>query len=189
MAHSLGGDFDEVGAVIKRLELHACGQKFGIQFIDLNEIQEDRIADCIEQVEEEHLELEKQGGKTTILMVDDVPESIKPFERQLHIAGYKVILATSGIEAMQEMDRNKVDLVIIDLLMDRMNGFMLIKLIKQTQKFKNIPIAVLSAASQGDADIEKASRLGIVRFFMKHNTKPQAFAEEVTRILHKARTN
>ena len=48
--------------------------------------------------------------------------------------------------------------------MDRMNGFMLIHLIKQTQKFKNIPVAVLSATNQGDADIERASRWGSSAF-------------------------
>jgi len=121
-------------------------------------------------------------------MVDDRPESIKAFERQLLLAGYKTILANSGIEAVKELDRNKVDLVITDLLMDRMNGFMLIHLIKQTQKFKNIPVAVLSATNKGNADIERASQLGIERFFMKHNTKPLAFVEEVTRILNKAKS-
>lgn len=180
---------DGLPLVVKAIVRHSQpGVGIGIKFVGLSEVQEDRIDDFIEHCEQEHLKLEKQGGMPAILMVDDKPESIKPFERQLLIAGYKIILATSGIEALREMDRNKVDLVIIDLLMDRMDGFMLIKLIKQTEKFKHIPVAVLSATSQGDADIERASRLGIVRYFMKHNTKPQTFAEEVTRILNKAKS-
>ena len=175
--------------VVKAIVRHSQpGVGIGIQFIGLSEVQEDRIADFIEQSAQEHLKLEKNGGKPTILMVDDRPESIKAFERQLLVAGCNIIFANNGIEAVKEMDKNKVDLVITDLLMDRMNGFMLIHLIKQTQKFKNIPVAVLSATNKGNADIERASQLGIERFFMKHNTKPLAFAEEVTRILNKAKS-
>ena len=175
--------------VVKAIVRHSQpGVGIGIQFIGLHEAQKDRIGEFIEQCTQEHAKFEKHGGKPAILMVDDRPESIKAFERQLLFAGYNTILANSGIEAIKELDKNKVDLVITDLRMDSMNGFMLIHLIKQTQKFKTIPVAVLSAASQGDADIERATRLGIVRFFMKHNTKPQVFAEEVTRILNKAKS-
>jgi CheY-like chemotaxis protein len=176
--------------VVKAIVRHSQpGVGIGIQFSGLNEDQEERLAEFIEQCTQEHAKLEKQGVKPVILMVDDRLESIKPFELQLRLAGYETILANNGVEAVKAMDKNKVDLVTTDLLMDRMNGFMLIQLIKQTQKFKNIPVAVLSATNQGDADIERATRLGIERFFMKHNTKPQAFAEEVTRILNKAKTN
>jgi CheY-like chemotaxis protein len=164
------------------------GVGIGIEFVGLNEDQEEQIDEFIEQCTQERAKLEKQGGKPAILMVDDRLESIKAFERQLLLSGYKTILANSGIEAIKVMDSNKVDLVVTDLLMDRMNGFMLIHLIKQTQKFKNIPVVVLSATNQGDADIERASRLGIERFFMKHNTKPQVFAEEITRILTRAKS-
>ena len=174
--------------VVKAIVRHSQpGVGIGIQFTGLNEAQKDRIDEFIEQYKQECARLERQCDKPAILMVDDSPESIKPFERQLLLAGYKTILADSGVEAVRELDRNKVDLVITDLLMDRMNGFMLIHLIKQTQKFKNIPVVVLSATHKGDADIERASQLGIERFFMKHNTKPLAFAKEITRILNKAK--
>lgn len=180
---------DGLPLVVKAIVRHSQpGVGIGIQFSGLSEVQEERISDFIEQCAQEHAKLEKHGGKPTILMVDDRPESIKAFERQLLLAGYNIIFANNGIEAVKQMDKNKVDLVITDLLMDRMNGFMLIHLIKQTQKFKDIPVAVLSATNQGDADIERANRLGIVRFFMKHNTKPQAFVEEVTSILNKAKS-
>ncbi len=173
--------------VVKAVVRHSQpGVGIGVQFVDMNESKEDLIDEFIEQCRRERKTLEKQGGEQVVLMVDDRPESIRPFERQLALAGYRIITAHNGIEAVKKLDENKVDLVITDLLMDRMNGFMLINLIKQTKKFSGIPVAVLSATNRGDADIERASALGIERFFMKHITKPQAFAEEVDRILKAA---
>ncbi len=175
--------------VMKAIVRHSNpGVGIGVQFVGLHEAQEDRIEEFIEQCRKERAEIEKQSGKPVILMVDDRPEAVKHFERQLILTGYQVIIANNGVEAVKLLDGNKVDMVITDLLMDKMNGFMLIHLIKHTEKFKNIPVAVLSATSKGDADIDRASKLGIERFFMKHNTKPQTLAEEVKKILHKARS-
>jgi CheY-like chemotaxis protein len=174
--------------VINAIVKHASpGIGIGVQFIDLDEDKADLITEFMEQCRQEREEIDRRGGKPVILFVDDRPESIRQFERQLILAGYEIIHARNGIEAVKKLDANKVDLVITDLLMEGMNGFMLVHFVKHTPKFGNIPVAVLSAASGGDSDIKRASRLGIERFFMKHITKPNVFAEEVAKILRRAK--
>jgi CheY-like chemotaxis protein len=173
-----------IKAVVKHSQ---PGIGIGVQFIDLDEFKEDRIAEFIEQCRQEREQIERRGGKPIILLIDDSPASVAHFERRLILAGYSVIQARNGIEAIKQLDQNKVEMVITDLNMDGMNGFALIHLIKQTKKFKDIPVVILSATVGGDADIKRASELGIERFFMKHNTKPDLLAEEVTRILGRTR--
>lgn len=91
----------------------------------------------------------------TILIADDEPEIIKLLRLFLEVEGFSVIEAYNGKEALEHIQNNSIDLAVIDIMMPKLDGFELIKLIRKEYKF---PILILSAKNQ---DTDKILGLGI----------------------------
>lgn len=97
-----------------------------------------------------------------ILIIDDSSTSRKIIKRCLEIAGYsesEFIEAQDGITALDLLDRQKVDLIISDLIMPKIDGITLLKKIKLNPAFEKIPVIVIT--SMGD---EKS-----VEYLHEHN--------------------
>ena len=83
-----------------------------------------------------------------VLVCDDDREIVEAIEIYLSQEGYKVLKAYDGEEALKVLDREKVDLLIIDVMMPKLNG---IRATLKIREKKNMPIIILSAKSE-DAD-------------------------------------
>jgi len=85
-------------------------------------------------------------GKT-VLVVDDEPEALRLFWRMLASAerGYRVLRAGTAEEALQLLRRDKVDAMLLDLIMPGMGGFRLLEMRAQEPALRDIPIVVISA--------------------------------------------
>ena len=83
-----------------------------------------------------------------VLVCDDDRESVEAIEIYLSQEGYKVLKAYDGEEALKVLDREKVDLLIIDVMMPKLDG---IRATLKIREKKNMPIIILSAKSE-DAD-------------------------------------
>ena len=91
----------------------------------------------------------------TILMVDDEVEIIKLMEIYVKNEGYTLLTANSGIEALEILKTHKVDLIILDVMMPKMDG---IQACMKIREENNTPIIMLSAKSQ---EIDKIAGLSI----------------------------
>jgi DNA-binding response OmpR family regulator len=102
-----------------------------------------------------------------ILVVEDERAIARALQLKLTRSGYTVDLVLSGEEALTSMAKNKYDLVLLDLMMPRLDGFGVLSLMKT----KNIsaPVMVLSNLNQ-DEDIKKAKDLGAIDFLIKSDT-------------------
>jgi CheY-like chemotaxis protein len=80
-----------------------------------------------------------------LLVVDDDPQVVDLVCQLLEGEPYEIISAADGQEALEVIDHRRPDVIILDLLMPRMDGFMLIEQIQQTSQFRQIPIIVLMA--------------------------------------------
>ena len=83
-----------------------------------------------------------------VLVCDDDREIVEAIEIYLSQEGYKVLKAYDGEEALKVLDREKVDLLIIDVMMPKLDG---IRATLKIREKKNMPIIILSAKSE-DAD-------------------------------------
>jgi len=83
----------------------------------------------------------------TILIVDDEPEILQLFRRMLTTSrkGYRILRASSGIQALEILQTQKPDLILVDLVMPEMDGFQLLKVIKNDRLLQNIPVLLISA--------------------------------------------
>jgi PAS domain S-box-containing protein len=104
-----------------------------------------------------------------ILSVDDRLENLYLLESMLNGAGcgYEVISAHNGIEALQKLGQEKVDLIISDILMPQMDGFELCRQVKEQEDLRHIPFIFYSATYTEKKDQELGLRLGALRFIVK----------------------
>jgi DNA-binding response OmpR family regulator len=104
--------------------------------------------------------------KIKILVSEDNPDIRKILVMRLEINGYDVIQAQDGEEAVGKIKKESPDLVVLDLMMPKMSGFEVCRMIKFDEKYKDLPIIVLSALDQ-QADREKAIEAGADAYFIK----------------------
>ncbi|NTV53025.1 MAG: response regulator [Candidatus Firestonebacteria bacterium] len=87
-----------------------------------------------------------------VLVVDDEPAISRLIKMSLTVEGYEVRAVNSGFDALEELEKGKPELVILDVMMPGMNGFEVCTEIRKKPQFKGVKIAFLSAmGSPGDA--------------------------------------
>ena len=92
-----------------------------------------------------------------ILVVDDQPLVREVLERNLTVAGHHVRLAADGIEALESIRSHRPDLILLDLMMPRMDGFEVIARLRDDPKLSTIPVVVLTAMELSPADRRRFS--------------------------------
>ena len=85
-----------------------------------------------------------------ILAVDDDPDILDASTMILESKGYQVVLAQNGLEALTKVKTEKPDLMILDLLMPKMDGFAVCKELQDPRwsEYRNIPILILTSVRE-----------------------------------------
>src|SRR5438045_3540674 len=101
-----------------------------------------------------------------ILAVDDERHIIRLVEVNLQRAGYEVVTAYDGREALEKVKSEKPDLVVLDVMMPYMDGFEVLKNLKQDPVTAEIPVIMLTAKAQ-DADVFRGWQSGVDCYLTK----------------------
>ena len=111
------------------------------------------------------LEPAPSGIIPRILAVDDDEELLKMLRLALS-ESFEVTTASNGLEAIERMVDYEPDLMLLDIMMPKMNGYQLLQSIRRNTFYRNLPVLVLSAKSS-PKDREYAARLGATHFLAK----------------------
>jgi two-component system, OmpR family, alkaline phosphatase synthesis response regulator PhoP len=103
--------------------------------------------------------------KTKILLVDNENDIVEFLQYNLEKEGFDVIPAYDGMEALEKI-KHKPDLVILDIMMPKLDGFEVYKKIRENNRYKDIPIIFLTAKS-GEIDEIKGLELGASDYIQK----------------------
>jgi len=95
-----------------------------------------------------------------LLFVDDNPTNLKLLRALLEAEGLTVFDAADGVEALQVLEREKIDAVISDILMPRMDGYRLCFEMRQHERLKNLPFIIYTATYTSPSDEKLAHNLG-----------------------------
>ena len=87
-------------------------------------------------------------GKKKILIVDDEPELVEMVKIRLESYKYEVIVAYDGQEALKKARQEKPDLIILDLMLPKIDGYKVCRMLKFDEEYKKIPIIMFTARSQ-----------------------------------------
>ncbi len=111
-----------------------------------------------------------------ILIVEDEKPMARALELKLKHADFDAKAVFNGEECISELEKEKYDLILLDLVMPRMDGFSVLKKIKEMKI--DTPVIIISNLSQKD-DESKAKELGAKDFFIKSNTSIASIVEKI----------
>src|SRR3954454_8683117 len=112
--------------------------------------------------------------KTTIVAADDDPQLLRLMTRNLQFEGYEVIPASNGQQALEEIEEQVPDLVLLDVMMPKMDGF---TVCQRVREFSTVPIIIVTARGQ-DQDKVRGLDLGADDYL----TKPFSVDELLARV-------
>ena len=101
-----------------------------------------------------------------ILIVDDEPKIIVPVQFLMEQNGYDVMIAFSGEEAMEIIDENKIDLILLDIMLPVIDGFEVCQRVRENPQWNKIKIILLTALDS-DANVKKGLSLGANAYITK----------------------
>jgi DNA-binding response OmpR family regulator len=101
--------------------------------------------------------------KFQILIVDDEQRILNFLSSKLRASGYEVITASNGVEALEQVQAQEPDLMVLDVMMPKMDGF---ETLKQLRTFSSVPVIILSAKGT-NADKVKGLDLGADDYLAK----------------------
>lgn len=116
-----------------------------------------------------------------ILIVEDDKNLVKLLEFNLKKEGYEVLIAYDGEEGLQKARKEKPDAIILDIMLPKLDGYKICRLLKHDKKYKNIPIIMLTAkTTEKDETIGLASEAD---FYIKKPYKPKELLERLKVVL------
>ncbi|SRR5258708_26977672 len=119
-----------------------------------------------------------------ILIIDDDNFFQKFYANKLREAGYEVSVASDGEEGWGKIKTASPDLILLDLIMPKKDGFDVLRLIKNDEKIKKIPVIVFSTLDQKE-EMEEAKKLGAKEFINKGIGDFSSTLAQITSLIHK----
>ncbi len=115
--------------------------------------------------------------KKKILIVDDVRETLLALKIRLEYAGYEVFTAADGEAGLKAARDLKPDLILLDVMLPKIDGFSICRLLKFDDEYARIPIIMLTAKGQA-SDMEIGKQVGADAYM----TKPYNAKDLITKV-------
>jgi len=106
------------------------------------------------------------ASKPRILIVDDESDLVSVLRIGLEIEGFEVIAASDGEEGLKKAREERPDLVVLDLMLPKLDGYRVCRALKFDERYRALPILILSARS-GEQDRRLAFDMGADAFMSK----------------------
>lgn len=121
--------------------------------------------------------------KNKILVVDDEFDMVEMLSIRLEASGYQVISAFDGQEGLNKARSEKPDLIILDLMLPKVDGYKVCRMLKFDEKYKQIPIILFSARAQ-EADVKLGQDVGADAYVTKP-FEPDILLHKISELLKK----
>ncbi len=115
--------------------------------------------------------------KKKILVVDDQVDLVKTIRFALELEQYEVLVSYNGEDALNQARRENPDLILLDIMLPKLDGYKVCRLLKFDEQFKHIPILMLTAKTQ-----EKDKILGVETGADEYITKPFDIEELIGKV-------
>jgi CheY-like chemotaxis protein len=102
----------------------------------------------------------------TVLIADDEAKIARLAQINLMRAGFEVMTAADGVEALASIEQRRPDLLILDVMMPHMDGFTVLERLRADPKTADLPVVMMSAQTK-DADLLRAQHLGVAHYLPK----------------------
>lgn len=117
-----------------------------------------------------------------VLVVEDDNFLVSAYRAKLTKSGFTVEIATDGQEAIEKLPAFIPDIIILDVVMPRKDGFTTLAEIKQMEAYKGIPVIIATNLGQKD-EVERAEELGAAAFITKSNLSMSELVDKINSLL------
>jgi CheY-like chemotaxis protein len=117
-----------------------------------------------------------------VLIIEDDPPYQKIYKKKFEVAGYMVEVAVDGEDGVAKMASFRPDIVLVDLMMPKMDGFQFLDTVKADPTLAATPVLVLTNLSTPE-DSERALQKGALGVIVKSNTEPNAIVRRANSVL------
>jgi len=116
--------------------------------------------------------------KKKILLIEDDPLIVEIYTKKFRDAGFDVDVALNGDEGLKKLEQKVPDLLVLDIVLPRIDGWEVLKNIRTKLGLKDLKVIVLSNLSQ-DSEVKKSLDLGAVSFLIKAHYTPSEVVDEI----------
>ena len=124
----------------------------------------------------------KQNKNTTILLIEDDDFLASMYETKLELEGYKVSVAYDGEKGLAMIKKHLPDLILLDIVLPKLDGFGVLKEIKKSKELQSIPVILLTNLSQKE-DIKKGLDLKADDYLIKAHYMPSEVISKIKKQL------
>ena len=124
-----------------------------------------------------------------IMLVEDDAILAEMYQAKFELEEHEVKLATNGEECLQLLDNYVPELILLDILMPKLNGFHVLKEIKKRPSLRQIPVILLTNLGEAEVDMnqELARALGVSDYLIKSHHTPDEVVEKINRVLQETK--
>ncbi len=173
--------FPETGLKVSALVQKADAEGVGLQFTSLKPEHLEGIRAVIKHAETAQ---SLRKSKPTVLMVEDSENVRRLNKSRLVSEGFSVIEATDGMDALKILGTQTPDIILLDLHMEKMDGYKVMSFLKQNPNLKDIPVIVFSSKFSSEEQ-SKVFEAGATEFLPKMTTPPAKLVGIIKNILGK----
>jgi DNA-binding response OmpR family regulator len=117
-----------------------------------------------------------------ILLVEDDVFLVEIYQKKFEMEGFKVMVATNGEKGLADAQKKKPDVVLLDILLPKLDGFAVLDKLKADPETKKIPVILLTNLGQKD-DVERGLAAGAEDYLIKTHFKPSEVVDKVRKVL------
>ena len=121
------------------------------------------------------------AGKPRVLLVDDEPSIVKMVGKRLEIEGFEVVIAMDGQDALAKAHTENPQLIVLDLMLPKLNGYEVCTMLKQDTRYQKIPIIIFTAKTQ-EKDEKMALECG-ANAYMRKPFRAQELTEKIRSLI------
>ena len=118
----------------------------------------------------------------SILLVEDDPFLVDIYTTKLKEAGFAVDVISDGKECLEKARETMPDLLVLDIVLPGVDGWEILREIRQDEKLKGLKVVIISNLSQ-KSEVQKGIELGAVKYMIKAHYTPGEIAAEIKKIL------
>ena len=120
--------------------------------------------------------------KVHVLLVEDDTFLGNIYKTKFDMEGFKVSVAENGEEGLADAKKKKPDIILLDILLPKLDGFRVLEKLKEDSELKNIPVILLTNLGQKD-DVSKGLEAGAADYLIKAHFKPSEVVDKVKKVL------
>jgi len=124
----------------------------------------------------------EQNKKTKVLIIEDDSYISDMYKIKFESENFETVVASNGIEGIKFLEKATPDVILLDVVMPKIDGFSVLKEIKKNPKLDKIPVVLLTNLSQKE-NVERGFELGASSYIIKAHFTPSEVVEKIKEVL------